>query len=136
MTKRKDRFIHCRLSNADFERFHANAERLELTPSVYLRYLIRMPVGTTGGERAVVLDTGALSRVHGELVRWGHHYNQAVHALNTVALFVGRGSSNVDYYVEQMQRANRNLEAVRAGEKEVARELRRLEGAALVEGDS
>ena len=69
-------------------------------------------------------------------MRWGHHYNQAVHALNTVALFVGRGSSNVDYYAEQMQRANRNLEAVRAGEEEVDRELRRLEGAALVEGDS
>lgn len=76
MAKRKDRFVHCRLSEADFERFHEHAEELELAPSEYLRYMIRIPVqaGEEGG-KVVTLDTKAMSQIYGELVRWGHHYN-------------------------------------------------------------
>lgn len=71
MTKRKDRFVHCRLSEADFERFHAHAEELELAPSEYLRYMIRIPVDAEGADgKTVVLDTKALSQIYGELVRW------------------------------------------------------------------
>ena len=33
MTKRKYRFVHCRLSEADFESSHEHAEELELAPS-------------------------------------------------------------------------------------------------------
>lgn len=133
MTKRKDRFVHCRLSEADFECFHAHAEELELAPSEYLRYMIRIPVGAhaEGGE-VVVLDTKAMSRICAELVRWGHHYNQAVHALNTIALFASRGGSNIDYFVEQLERANRNLEAVKAGELDVESSLQELGRSTLV----
>lgn len=84
MTKRKYRFVHCRLSEADFERFHEHAEELELAPSEYLRYIIRIPVKTgEGSGKVVALDTKTMPQIYGELVRWGHHYNQAVHALNT-----------------------------------------------------
>lgn len=135
MTSRKDKFIHCRLSEADFERFHSHAEKLELAPSEYLRYMIRIPVDSyaEGGE-VVVLDTKAMSQIYSEFVRWGHHYNQAVHALNTIALFASRGGNNIDYFVEQLERANRNLETVQAGKHDVESRLRELEQSTLVGG--
>lgn len=135
MTKRKDRFVHCRLSEADFECFHAHAEELELAPSEYLRYMIRIPVDADGADgKTVVLDTKALSQIYGELVRWGYHYNQAVHALNTIALFASRGGSNIDYFVEQLEKANRNLETVQGGERDVENRLRKLERSTLIGG--
>ncbi|MDU7413314.1 MAG: hypothetical protein E7L25_03610 [Varibaculum cambriense] len=134
-TKRKDRFVHCRLSEADFERFHEHAEELELAPSEYLRYMIRIPVkACKGGGEIVTLDTKAMSQIYGELVRWGHHYNQAVHALNTIALFASSGGSNTDYFVEQLECANRNLEDVKSGERGIEGKLRQLEGTTLVGG--
>lgn len=89
----KDKFIHCRLSDRDFERFHTNAEKLGLALSEYIRYLIRIPVepyGHEGGCSVVVLDRTTMGRIHCELVRQGHHYNQAVHALNTSLLHEAR----------------------------------------------
>lgn len=135
MTKRKCRFGQCRLSEADFERFHEHAEELELAPSEYLRYIICIPVKTgEGSGKVVALDTKTMPQIYGELVRWGHHYNQAAHALNTIALFASRGGNNIDYFVEQLERANRNLEDVRVGEHDVENRIRKLEGTTLVGG--
>lgn len=57
-----------------------------------------------------------------------------MHALNTIALFASRGGSNIDHFVEQLERANRNLEDVKAGERDVEDRLRQLEGTTLVGG--
>ena len=135
MTKRKYRFVHCRLSEADFESSHEHAEELELAPSEYLRYIIRIPVKTgEGSGKVVALDTKTMPQIYGELVRWGHHYNQAVRALNVIVLFASRGGNNIDYFVEQLERANRNLEDVRVGEHDVENRIRKLEGTTLVGG--
>lgn len=133
MKERKDKFIHCRLSEEDYERFHANAEALELAPSQYLRYLVRIPVGDATRCSVVAIDAKALERARSELVRWGHHYNQAVHALNTIAFYVRRGGGDIAYFTEQMERASGELEAVEGGERELRRELREIQRATLVE---
>lgn len=135
MAKRKDMFVHCRLSEGDFERFHGHAEKLELTPSEYLRYLIRIPVDNGSGSKdVVVLDTRSVSQIHRELVRWGHHYNQGVHALNAVAFYARHGGSKYEYFVEQYEKANRNLEDVRGGERDVLTKLSALEQRTLIGG--
>ena len=134
MKERKDKFIHCRLSEEDYERFHANAEALELAPSQYLRYLVRIPVGDATRYSVVAIDAKAMERAHSELVRWGHHYNQAVHALNTIAFSGRRGGGDIAYFTEQMERASGELEAVEGGERELRRELREIRRATLVEG--
>ena len=134
MTERKDRFVHCRLSEDDYNRFHANAEAMELAPSQYLRYLLRIPVGDATKYSVVAIDAGAMERARSELVRWGHHYNQAVHALNTIAFYVRRGGGDIAYFTEQMERANAELKAVEGGEQELRRELQQLRNATLVEG--
>lgn len=133
----KDKFIHCRLSDSDFERFHANAEKLGLAPSEYIRYLIRIPVephGHEGGYSVVVLDRATMGRIHGELVRQGHHYNQAVHALNTVALFTRRGGSNVEYFAEQLDKANERLDRVRERQEGIGEQLARIERSVAIGG--
>lgn len=134
MTERKDRFVHCRLSEDDYNRFHANAEAMELAPSQYLHYLLRIPVGDATKYSVVAIDAGAMERARSELVRWGHHYNQAVHALNTIAFYVRRGGGDIAYFTEQMERANAELKAVEGGEQELRRELQQLRNATLVEG--
>lgn len=134
MKEKKDKFIHCRLSEEDYERFHANAEALELAPSQYLRYLVRIPVGDATRYSVVAIDAKAMERARSELVRWGHHYNQAVHALNTIAFYVRRGGGDIAYFTEQMERASGELEAVEGGEREIRRELREIRNATLVEG--
>lgn len=97
--------------------------------------MIRISVkACKGGGEIVTLDTKAMSQIYGELVRWGHHYNQAVHALNIIALFASSGGSNTDYFVEQLECANRNLEDVKSGERGIEGKLRQLEGTTLVGG--
>lgn len=135
MTKRKDMFVHCRLSEGDFERFHDHAEKLELTPSEYLRYLIRIPVDdNVRGSDIVVIDAKSVSQIHRELVRWGHHYNQGVHALNAVAFYVKHGGSKFEYFIEQYEKANRNLEDVKGGERDMLAKLSALEQRVLIGG--
>lgn len=134
MTERKDRFVHCRLSEDDYNRFHANAEAMELAPSQYLRYLVRLPVGDAVGCSVVAIDAGAMERARAELVRWGHHYNQAAHALNTIAFYVRRGGGDVAYFTEQMERANAELQAVAGGERAIEGELAAIGRSVLIEG--
>ncbi len=133
----KDKFIHCRLSESDFERFHANAERLGLAPSEYMRYLIRIPVEPHGREceySVVVLDRETMGRVHRELVRQGHHYNQAVHALNTIAFFTRRGGGNVEYFTEQLGKASGKLDEVRERQERIGEQLERIERSIVIGG--
>ena len=37
---------------------------------------------------AVVVDRTTAARLSREMTRWGHHYNQAVHALNAIAYYL------------------------------------------------
>ncbi len=134
MTERKDRFVHCRLSEDDYNRFHANAEALELAPSQYLRYLVRIPVGDATRYSVVAIDVKAMDRARSELVRWGHHYNQAVHALNTIAFYVRRGGGDIAYFTEQMERANAQLQAVECGERAIRSELDAIGRSVLIGG--
>ena len=43
-------------------------------------------VGT--GARLVVVDRTTAAKLSREMTRWGHHYNQAVHALNAIAYYL------------------------------------------------
>ena len=96
--------------------------------------MIRIPVDGADNGRAIVLDTETCTRIYNELVRWGHHYNQAVHSLNTVQLFIDCSCSNTEYFVEQLDKTNRLLGETEAGRKEVIRQMRNLESTTLIGG--
>lgn len=133
----KPKTISCRLSAADYERLQDHADALALAQSEYLRCLIRIPVegeGLAAGERCVVIDAKTVGRIYHELVRWGRHYNQAVRALNTIALHLRRGGVDAELFAEQIALANERLETCETGRAEVLAEMRRLETCTLIGG--
>ena len=61
-----------------------------------------------------------MGRINRELIRWGRHYNQAVRALNTIAMFV-RNKGVIDPQVakEQLTKAASELELVQGSVEEI-----------------
>lgn len=86
-----------RLSEPEREALNANARELGVAPSVYARLVTTIPVRVIGVEEAalsdratsaktlLVYDRASIPQLLMQLRRWGHHYNQAVKALNTIA---------------------------------------------------
>lgn len=131
------KLISCRLSESDFDALRSHAESLELNQSDYLRHLIRIPVGDSGlatEERLISLDTKTFGRIYSELVRWGRHYNQAVRAMNTIALHLRRGKLDLEMFESQIERANVKLSETESGRAALLKELERLETMTLIGG--
>lgn len=131
------KLISCRLSESDFDALRSHAESLELNQSDYLRHLIRIPVGDSGvatGDRLISLDTKTFGRIYSELVRWGRHYNQAVRAMNTIALHLRRGKLDPEMFESQIERANTKLSETESGRAALLKELERLETMTLIGG--
>ena len=121
------RTVSCRMTEEDRQLLDQRAERLELANSEAIRALLRLPiadpddlVAIDAGSRVVVIDAKTMGRINRELIRWGRHYNQAVRALNTIAMFV-RNKGGIDPQVakEQLTKAASELELVRGSVEEI-----------------
>ena len=133
------KLISCRLTESDFEALRSHAESFELNQSDYIRHLIRIPVdgdGLATGEKLISLDTKTFGRIYSELVRWGRHYNQAVRALNTIALFIRRGSPpEYGTFGQMLSEAEEKLEEVEQGRQVIEYVLTDIAGSTIVSGD-
>ncbi|WP_418864245.1 hypothetical protein [Slackia exigua] len=58
---------------------------------------------------AVVIDRSSVPKLEREMRRWGHHYNQAVHALNRIAYYAERGSLKTEEAHRLLRKAEGNL---------------------------
>lgn len=131
-------YIHtfsCRLSDDDRQKLAEQADRLELKPSEYLRYLIRIPLAdksSSSSARCVVIDADAMASMARELTKWGYHYNQAVHSMNTISLFIQRGRLEADYFAQTIDEINASLREVESGRLELATRLDEVERSVLV----
>lgn len=94
----KTHTLSFRLAEDDYQRLVERCRKAELTQSKYLRYLIRTPLVVTEDLKedvpCVVMDKLALRKISRELTRWGYHYNQAVHAMNSINYYVAHGKAN------------------------------------------
>lgn len=129
--------ISCRMSDEDRIQLLSQAEKLELSPSNYLRYLIRIPVGIKDSEAAkhcVVVDTSTLEDLKSELTKWGYHYNQAVHAMNTIAMFVRRGRVDYQHLDANIRNIESQLIRISAECKELQDRVELIEGSVLIGG--
>ena len=71
-----------------------------------------------------------------ELIRWGRHYNQAVRALNTIALFIRRGSPpEYGTFGQMLSEAEEKLEEVEQGRQVIEYVLADIAGSTSVSGD-
>lgn len=121
------RTVSCRMTEEDRQLLDKRAEALELANSETIRALLRLPISDPdelaaidAGSRVVVIDAKTMGRINRELIRWGRHYNQAVRALNTIAMFV-RNKGGIDPQVakEQLTKAATELELVQGSVEEI-----------------
>lgn len=87
--------------------------------------------------RAVyVIDNRTMAKMLSELIRWGRHYNQAVRALNTIALFIRRGSPpEYRAFSEMLSDAEEKLAEVERGRQVIEYVLTDIAGSTSVSGD-
>lgn len=77
--------------------------------------------GSSPATRPILLDTGCTLRMTKEMREWGVHYNQGIHALNTVALRIRHGDRDFTDMPEAAERAVAPAPAPRAARGRKAR---------------
>lgn len=83
--------LHLRVSPDELDRAKALACTLSLTVSDLVRVLVQLPASALAPgahTTLVVVDTATAAHIAREMRRWGYHYNQSVHALNSIAYYL------------------------------------------------
>lgn len=89
--------IHVRMSEGEIAHAKALASKLDMTLSDLIRCLLQMPAGAINdGTALVVIVRATAAKFSREMRRWGHHYNQAVHALNAIAYYLRANDMDAD----------------------------------------
>ena len=123
------RQLHVRVPEGVMSNAKSAAARLDMSLSDYTRMLLglRLPANETD-PGIIVVDRVTAMRIDRELNRWGHHYNQAVHALNIIAYYLRLNEMDTFDVLEQLDVANSKLQAVNDGAAALRRETRFLAG--------
>lgn len=131
--------LYVRLAREDKERAQGVAGAMGLSLSDLVRLMVRLAAADPGlAERAaseggpIVLDTATCLRIARELRRWGYHYNQGVHALNSVAFHLRHGSRDYGDMAEALRDARAELSAVTGAAGGLCREMASLTGRAAL----
>ena len=110
--------LHVRMSDHELARAKALAGELGMTLSDLVRILVQMPASwadsAAGSRQLVVVDRTAAMRIDSEARRWGHHYNQAAHALNRIAYYLARDEADAGDALEELGRVSMELDALMA----------------------
>lgn len=131
-----ENMVSCRLTDADRAVLDEAVVRSGMSQSRYIRSLLRVPPEARRQQVVYVVDGKTLAKTALELTRWGRHYNQAVHALNTVALFIRRNSPpEPSELSEELGRVQLMLEEVEQGRRDVEYVLCEIAGSITVGGD-
>lgn len=124
--------MHVRMSEAELASAKRLAGELGMTVSDLVRVLLQLPAQAVGEKtRLVVVDRTTAARLSREMTRWGHHYNQAVHALNAIAYYLRANEMDAPDVTEELRRAERRLAEMQPGVESLRREVAELSGAAL-----
>lgn len=78
-----------------------------------------------------MVDRTTAARLSREMTRWGHHYNQAVHALNAIAYYLRANDMETSEVVEELSRAERKLAEMQPGVELLRRTVVELSGSVL-----
>lgn len=133
----KTHTLSFRLAEDDYQTLAKRCREAELTQSKYLRYLIRTPLvlGEDHQEdiKCVVLDKSALRKISRELTRWGYHYNQAVHALNSINYYMVNGKVKQDLLEGKAESIEVALLDVNESAQRIVYEIANLQAKHLIE---
>ena len=136
-TQKYGNVLTARVSDADFRAVCERCDEEEISRSEYLRYVVRMVADDArNAERGgVLLDGRSMRKMSRELVKWGHHYNQGMHALNSIKFALDHGRMDADWISAKLDECELLLDQVNEGRSEIASEIASLEERALVGGD-
>ena len=114
--ERHPKQIHVRMSEDEVARAKALAKSLGMTLSDLIRTLLQMPAPSVGeGDTLIVIDRTTAVKLSREMRRWGHHYNQAVHALNSIAYYLRANDMDTSDVLEELDRTSARLAAMQPG---------------------
>ena len=88
-----------------------------MTLSDLVRALIQLSapaISETPGS-LIVIDRSTALGLRREMRRWGHHYNQAVHALNAISYYLKLEETDAGEALEELEKVARKLDAMDAG---------------------
>ena len=125
----KTRTVSLRLTENEYECMHQNASMLELSISEFLRYLIQVPIDTiesTKKESVLILDNKTLDNLNKELTRWGRHYNQGIHALNTVSLILRKKDPSYETLLDHLSSVETYLDETEQGRKSISKDIKKI----------
>lgn len=130
--ERHPKQIHVRMSEGEAKRARALAKRLGMTLSDLIRTLLQLPASSIKeGGGLVVIDRTTAVKLAREMRRWGHHYNQAVHALNAIAYYLRANDMDTSDVLEELDRASGKLAAMQPGIEELRREAEAISERAI-----
>ncbi len=130
--ERHPKQIHVRMSEDEIERAKRLAADTGMTLSNLIRVLLQMPVSSVGGSGPlVVIDRTTAAKLTREMRRWGHHYNQAVHALNAIAYYLRANDMDTADVLEELDRASGKLAAMQPGIEALRREAESISRRAI-----
>ncbi len=114
--ERHPKQIHVRMSEEEISRAKGLAASLDMTLSDLIRLLVQLPAEkAAGGASLIVIDRVTAVKLSREMRRWGHHYNQAVHALNAIAYYLRANDMDSSDVIGELARASEKLAAMQPG---------------------
>lgn len=130
--ERHPKQIHVRMSEDEVARAKALARILGMTLSDLIRTLLQMPTSSVGGGgNLIVIDRVTALKLSREMRRWGHHYNQAVHALNAIAYYLRANDMDTSDVLEELDRTSARLAAMQPGIEALRREAEAISQRAI-----
>lgn len=136
-TSNKVRTLSFRLAEDDYQKLIERCRKAELSKSMYLRYLIRIPIvcddAAEGAVPCVALDKRSIRDISRELTRWGYHYNQAVHAMNSINYYIAHGKSDSRLLDEKTECIEIELATVNRNAERIVYEIAKLQDKLIVE---
>ena len=130
--ERHPKQLHVRMSEAEIASAKRLARELGMAVSDLLRVLLQLPAeAVRGGGSLVVVDRTTAARISREMTRWGHHYNQAVHALNAIAYYLRSNDMDAPEVMEELARAERTLAGMQPGIESLRKEVSALSGSVI-----
>ena len=106
-----------RVNEDERSRFRAWSEKLGMSQSDLFHALIQLDdlPKTSEPIRCVVLDNQTTKNLAGELKRWGYHFNQANHALNSIVYLLRLEEEGEDWAMSQIDGVRFKLESLQKG---------------------
>ena len=115
--EKHEKQLHVRVSQEELDRARRLSDTLGMTLSDLVRVFIQVSapsLSKTPGS-VIVIDRGTALGLRREMRRWGHHYNQAVHALNAIAYYLRLEETDAAEALEELGRVGDKLDAMDSG---------------------